>query len=92
MTKQEEILELKTRIRELQGKLSAKINTTVIRACNIEKGKNYVFFFGRDSGLTLEDIARIDDPLLRGSMFVLENFSELTIHTKEEIKAWTKND
>ena len=51
-----------------------------------------MIFFGKNSGLTEYDIAKIDDPLLEGTLFILEDPNDMTIETRENLRKLLKND
>ena len=79
MTQDEEILELKAALRESRDKLEKKINTELIKALKIESGNTYLIFFGKDSGLSPYDIAKIDIPEIKGTMFILNEANKVQL-------------
>lgn len=80
------IEELKSEIRKLRKKVDAEINSGLIRAFEMKKGKKYVLIFGRNNGLYPEDIARINDPHFVDTMFIVDDISKVDQLDADRIK------
>lgn len=88
MTKDEEIKELKEECRRLQKRVDDEIKVGLIKAFEMKPGKKYVLFFGKNSGITGYDIARINDKHFVDTMFVANNVADVSLMNLEELKKW----
>lgn len=86
MTKDEEIIELKKECRRLQKRVDDEIKVGLIKALEMQPGKKYVLFFGKNNGISLDDVARIRDPLFVDTIFVVDSVENITLSGLKEIK------